>query len=658
MEGLKSSGRSEDYRKKVTAVFADIVGSTALAERFDPETYRELLLAFLERMAAVVDRHGGVVEHIAGDGVLGVFGSEVAEGDDATRAVRAAGAMLDEIEALNDEVEPRLGVRMQMRVGVNTGTVVVGRRVAGHAVNVGDTMNVAARLQSYAPAGGMVIGAETHRLVSREVEVEPAGELELRGRQAPISAFRVLRMRPQRTAVPLSDRPLVGRGRERSLLTVAFERCVARGSPEFVTLLGDAGTGKSRLLTEVAHRYRGRATMLVGRCLSYGEGITYWAAAEIVRQAVGIDEKDHTDDARRKLAEAVQDLDDADAVASHLAQLTGLEPAAEPGEQALYSVRRLLEARASAGPVVVVFDDLQWAEPALLDLVEGLAAQLELPVLLACTARFELLSKRPDWKNICPTTIPLGPLPSRQVDDLVELVVGDALPPPTRERLVEIAAGNPLFVEQVLHLLVDDGRLRREGDRWVAGEIDALEVPPSIEATLASRVDHLAERERACAEAAAVIGMEFWTGAVDQLVPGGVNGAVTGLASKLVIEPVRRPGARGDMVRFRHLLLRDAVYAAIPKARRAELHERVAEWMLAWAEDRVGEVEEIVGYHFEAAARYRGELLGGAEEMQRLARRASEYLAAAGRRAANRDDEETARGFFARVEALEESQRA
>jgi class 3 adenylate cyclase/tetratricopeptide (TPR) repeat protein len=646
-------GGSEGFRKQVTAVFADVVGSTALAERFDPETFRELMLAFLERMAGVVERHGGVIEHLAGDGVMGVFGTEVAQSDDALRAVRAASAMFEELQALNAEIEPRLDTRLEMRVGVNTGTVVVGREVAGRMVSLGDTMNVAARLQSWAPAGGLVIGEETYALVRRDIEAEPAGELDLRGRREPITAFRVLGASARDAGVPLADRPLVGRSRELSLLTVAFERSVARGSPEFLTLLGDAGTGKTRLLAEVVERYQGRALVLVGRCLSYGEGITWWAVAEIVRQAAGITDSDDSSSARAKIAASLDGTDAADAATSELAQLIGVEAAAESGDQILWALRLLLSSRAAHSPVVVVLEDLQWAEEPLLDLIEALVGQLDAPVLLACTARFELLARRPGWSNVCPTTIPVGPMPEGDIDALVGELVGGALPESTRVRLVELAAGNPLFVEQVLHMLIDDGRLVRSDSGWAAaGDLDAVEVPPSIEATLASRVDQLDERERACAEFAAVVGMEFWASSLGRMSGEDVAEPLAGLSRKLVIEPVRRRAAAEDLMRFRHLLLRDAVYEAIPKARRAVLHETVGDWMLEWNGDRRGEAEEIVGYHFEAAARYHAELLGRAGDAERVAAKAAEHLMQAGNRAGARQDDVTAAQFFARVVAL------
>jgi class 3 adenylate cyclase len=275
-------------------VFADVVGSTTIAERLDPEVFRELLLTFLERMAAVVVAHGGEIEHLAGDGVMGVFGAERAHGDDALRAVRTAVAMFDELDELNDELESRVGERLRMRIGVNTGTIVVGGSVAGHAVSLGDPMNVAARLQGHAPPGEILIGDETRTLVGHQVRTEPAGELELRGRREPTTAHRLIAIEGRPSAIALAERPLVGRGREFGLLTVAFERAAARGSREFVSVLGDAGVGKSRLVTELVERYRGRAAVLPGRCLSYGEGITYWALAEMIRRAaeIGEDEPD------------------------------------------------------------------------------------------------------------------------------------------------------------------------------------------------------------------------------------------------------------------------------------------------------------------------------------------------------------------------------
>ena len=644
---------SGEFRKKITAVFADLIGSTGLAERLDPEVFRELVLTFLERMAGVVEAHGGDVEHLAGDGVMGVFGADRAQGDDALRAVTAAGEMLEQLDRLNDEVESRIGGRLAMRIGVNTGTIIVGSTVGGRSVSLGDPMNVAARLQAHAPPDQILIGDETHRLVARHVRTEGAGELELRGRTEPMPAYRVTGFDTGEAVESLRERSLVGRGRELGLLTVAFERAAARRSCEFVSVLGDAGVGKSRLVAELADRYEDRATLLVGRCLSYGEGITYWALAELIRRAGGIVEDDSTETRRAKLEAAVASDPDGATIARHLAQLVGLEDVDTPGDEAAWAVRRLLENAAAQGPVIVVFDDLHWAEPKLLDLVLELARTLEGPILFVCMARFELLEARADWEQACSTTLSLRPLSTTETDDMVEGMIGDALPERFRTHLVELAAGNPLFVEQVLHKLVDEGHLTVHGSGWEAQGDDAeLSVPATIEALLAARVDNLSGPERECAEFAAVIGMEFWAAPLEELVGESAERAIETLRRKLVIEPVRRAGARRDMLRFRHLLLRDAVYESIPKGRRARIHERVAEWLEHWFADRLGEVEEIIGHHYEAAARYSSALLTGGDDASRLAARAVEHLTAAGRRAAARQDENAAARFFGRVVAL------
>ena len=378
---------------------------------------------------------------------------------------------------------------------------------------------------------------------------------------------------------------------------------------------------------------------MVGRCLSYGEGITYWALAEVIRRAVGIGEDDSLAERRGKLDAVVAADPDGAAIARQLSQLVGLDPVDEPGEQSAWAVRRLLELLAADGPVIVVFDDLHWAETSF-STSSSTSPAGRGPGADRLHGALRAARAPPEWERLCPTTIALRPLAARETDELVDRLVGDALAPAVRGRLVELAAGNPLFVEQVLQMLVEEGRLVAGEDGWRAapngGEIT---VPPTIEATLAARVDHLTGPERACAECAAVIGMEFWAAPIDELLAEASERPLETLRRKLVIEPVRRPGARVDMLRFRHLLLRDAVYEAIPKRRRAELHERVASWMESWFADRLGEVEEIVGYHYEAAANYSAALLSGRDESGRLSALAVGYLTSCGRRAAARQDD-------------------
>ena len=652
--GALGGDSSREVRKKVTAVFADMAGSTTLAETLDPEIFRQVIGAFFERMKRVIEGHGGTVENYIGDEVAGIFGAPVAHGDDALRAVRAAGQMLSEIDALSDEIEPRVGGRLGLRVGINTGTVVVGPLIAGRSMSLGDTMNVAARLEKLAKPGQILIGEDTYRLVSGEVEVEPAGRVELRGRVEPIETYILRSADPRPAGVPLADRPIVGRGRDLALLNVAFERSVARDACEFVTVLGEAGVGKSRLVADVVQRFRSRASVLVGRCLPYGEGITYWPLVEIVSQAAGIEDADDAAAARAKLDRVLSGDPEGQAIARHLAQLIGLDDSFDPGEQAFWAVRRLLESLARDRPLMLWLEDLQWAEPTLLELVLYLARHARgLPILLACTARFELLDKRPDWRQACPTTISLDALADDSIEELLELLTGDELNAELRRRIVELAAGNPLFVEQVLAMLVDEGRLRRTESGWSAdAAAPEIAVPPSIEAILASRIDHLSDSERSLAEAASVIGREFWAEAAFALAGEGGSEEVDALLRKRLIEPVRRVGAPRDFFQFRHILVRDSVYDALSKARSATLHERFAEWLLGWAESRLGQVEEIVGYHLETAHRYRRELLGSASDAERLARRAATHLATAGRRAAARQDDAAAAALLARAVAL------
>ncbi|HEX2467471.1 MAG TPA: AAA family ATPase [Solirubrobacterales bacterium] len=652
--GARPGEGSREARKKVTAVFADMAGSTALAEQLDPEAFRRVVQMFFERLAGAIEHHGGSVENFVGDEVAGVFGATVTHGDDAVRAVRAAAEMMRELETLNDELEPRLGVRLQMRVGVNTGTVIVGAPIAGRAMALGDAMNVAARLEKRAAPGQILIGAETHELVRREIQAEPAGELELRGRHEPIAAYRLVSATAAPELETPADGPLVGRGRDLALLNVAFERCAARGSPEFVTVLGEAGVGKSRLVAELVERYRPRATLLVGRCLSYGEGITYWPLAEIVEQAVGIEDGDEASLARSKLDAALSGDPDGTTIARHLAQIIGLEDGFESGEHGFWTVRRLLEKTAVERPLIVVLEDLQWAEPALLDLVEHLGSRMrDAPVLLACTARFELLDRRPEWRQACRTVIALEPLAASDSAALIDSLVGSGLADPVRERLVDLAAGNPLFVEQVLSMLVDEGELRRTEAGWAAAaDLDSLRVPPTMDAILAARIDHLGPAERAFAECAAVIGKDFWARTVAELTGRPLQESLDPLARKQLVERVRRSGAADDLHRFRHLLVRDAVYESIPKARRAELHERVADWLAERSETRLAQVEEILAYHLESAYRYRRELLSDDEHAAELASRAAKHLIAAGRRAAMRQDDVAAASLLTRAVAL------
>jgi class 3 adenylate cyclase/tetratricopeptide (TPR) repeat protein len=652
--GGKGDGAQRESRKKITAVFADLAGSTALAEGLDPEIFRQVVSAFFERMAKAIERHGGTVENFIGDEVAGIFGVPVAYGDDALRAVRAAIDMVSEVESLSDEIETKVGRRLSLRIGINTGTVVVGPPIVGRSMSLGDTMNVAARLEKLAQPGQILVGEDTYQLVRRDVEVEQAGELEIRGRGEPMRTFLVRGEVQEPVGEPLTDRPMVGRERELSLLAVAFERSVARGACEFVTVMGDAGMGKSRLVAEVVERYRTRASVLVGRCLPYGDGITYWPLVEIVSQAAGIEDSDDGDEARAKLRRILADDPEGEALTRHLAQIVGLDDSFEPGEQAFWAVRRLCEAIARRSPLVVLLEDLQWAEPTLLDLIVHLHRSLRaLPILIVATARFDLLGRRPEWREECPTTISLDALTKDSVDSLVTTLTGTGLSERLRGQIVDLAAGNPLFVEQVLSMLIDDGWLARTEAGWIPRPgADEVRVPPSTEAILAARIDHLPHSERAVLECASVIGKEFAADDVIQLAGEGDPADFESLIRKRLIEPVRRNGTPQAFFQFRHILVRDAVYESLSKAGRAAIHERFADLLLEGDESRRGQIEEHIGYHLEQAHRWRRELLGPPERSEDLARRAANHLANAGRRASARQDDAGAAGLLTRAVAL------
>jgi class 3 adenylate cyclase/tetratricopeptide (TPR) repeat protein len=604
-----------EQRKTVTVLFCDVTGSTALGERLDPESLRSVLARYFEVASAAIERHGGTVEKFIGDAVMAVFGVPVLHEDDALRAVRAAAEVQAGVAALNDELERDFGTTLAVRIGVATGEVVTG---TAERLATGDTVNVAARLEQAAQPGEVLLGEETLRLVRGAVEAEPVEPLAVEGKALPLPASRLVRVSADAPA-RAHGAPFVGRDRERRLLADAWERARAERSPHLFTLLGSAGVGKSRLTAEFLAGLDD-ATVVRGRCLSYGEGITYWPAVEILVQLLG-----------REPAERIAGLDlDETAAAALLGLLGQGEQPASP-EVAAWSFRKLLEAVAERAPVVVQVDDLQWAEPTLLDLVEHIAdLSRGAPIFLLCLARPDLLDQRPGWGGgkLNATTALLEPLGNEESEQLVEsLLRGESLAGDARARVVAASGGNPLFVEELLALL------RERGD----GE---LELPPTIQALLAARIDQLDPSERGVLERGSVEGEIFHRGAVEALAGGepDVPARLAALVRKELVRPERAQLRGDDAYRFRHLLIRDAAYEALPKAVRAELHERFADWLEKRGGDLV-ELDEILGYHLEQAHRYRVELGPPDERSERLAERARERLVAAAYRAGQRGDE-------------------
>jgi class 3 adenylate cyclase len=646
-------------RKTVTVVFTDLAGSGSLGQRLDPESLAVVMGRWFDHMRSLFEHHGGRVQKFVGDAVVAVFGIPVVNEDDALRAVRAAAELRGGLGPLNAELERDWGVTLQARTGVNTGEVVTGDPAIGDALVLGDAVNVAARLEQVAAPGEVLLGQSTYRLVRDAVEAERVTPLHLKGKGAPVVAYRLGQVDPGAPGhARRQDAPIVGREPELRLVAWMYERVVATASCHLLTVLGQAGMGKTRLVGEAVADLPG-ATVLRGRCLSYGEGITWWPVAEIVRRAAGIADTDlparATAKLRRLLADDRRDPDDPPSgpegrerehIATRIAQLIGLEAAPGPAEDAAWAFRRLLELLAARAPLVVVLDDLHWAEPGLLDLVEHVADYGRgAPILLVAMARPEFLEQRPGWAGgkLNATTMLLEPLDEAAATRLLAELAGPLSLPETATRPITRAAeGNPLFLEELLAALVEEGRLRRQDGRWVAADLADLGIPPSIQALLAARLDRLEDAERAVLERAAVAGQVFEQRAVVELSPPAERGTVPARLQALVRRELLRPSPSrlaGDQgFQFRHLLVRDAAYDAIPKQTRAGLHELFAVWVERMAGPRLRELEEIVGYHLEQAWRYRDELGIVDQRNRRLATAAARRLGAAGRRALGRGD--------------------
>ncbi len=593
-------------RKTVTVFFCDVSGSTALGERLDPESLRQVMARYFETARTILERHGGTVEKFIGDAVMAVFGVPAVHEDDALRALRAAEELRDGLAGLNEELERAYGTRLELRIGVNTGEVVTG---TAERIVTGDAVNVAARLEQAATPGDVLVGEGTIRLVRDAVEAEPIDPMPAKGKAEPVPAYRLLRVKVGAGTRP-GAAPMVGRGRQRKLLEDAFANVVGERACQLFTVLGAAGVGKSRLVAEFLRQLEGAATVARGGCLSYGEGIGYWPVTEVVKQLLPGGE--------------------GDGATAALGSILGDESAASSPDEIAWAFRKLLEAHAADRPLVVVFDDIHWGEPAFLDLVEHVAdLSRDAPILLLCLARQELLDLRPAWGGgkLNATNVllePLGPDESREL--LASLVREQPIDDALRERILETAVGNPLFVEEMVAMVAHRGQME-------------VSVPPTIHALLAARLDQLDTAERNVLECGSVEGHVFHRGAVVALAPEAtsVDGRLVGLVRKDLVRPERSMIVDDEAYRFRHLLIRDTAYEALPKAVRAELHEHFAAWLTSHAAELV-ESDELVGYHLEQAYRYRVELGPLDDAALALAGRAAEHLLVSAGRARARGD--------------------
>ena len=652
--------RAREARKTVTVLFTDVTGSTELGEHLDPESLRGAMERYFDRMQTVLEAHGGTVEKFIGDAIMAVFGVPRIHEDDAVRAVRAADEMREALADLNGDLEAELGIRIVVRTGINTGEVVAGDRGGDQRLVTGDAVNTAARLEQAASPGEILIGERTFELTRDAVDAEPVDPLALKGKAEAVGAYRLLSVRRGVAGHERRlDAPMIGRERQLRTLLDAFEGVVADRTCHLFTVLGPAGIGKSRLVREFGSQIDQEALLLTGRCLSYGEGITLWPITEMAIQAAGIDEGDPPGHVRAALGAALGDAPDALAIAAQLADLLGIGGSGPV--EASWAIRRFLEALSRGRPVVAVLDDIHWAEPTLLDVIEHVADwSRDASILLLCMARPELLEERPGWgggkRNA--TSVHLEPLSEPEADELIENLLGlPALTQEIRERIRAAAQGNPLFVEEMLEMLLDDGVLVQKDDEWVATvDLTTVKVPPAISALLAARLDRLSADERLVLEAASVVGEVFEPDALRALIGDPARSEVPQILGSLLRKDLLRPtssdvGAR-DALRFRHILLRDAAYDAVPKGDRASLHQSFADHLQQTLGSRSSEFDEFIGYHLAQAHRLRTELGLRDEHTAFLGRQAFEHLGAAGSRAFQRGDTGAASNLLARAAEL------
>jgi len=633
----------ERATRKLVSVLVGGLGDAPELDGLDPESRRGLVMRNLEAIATVFERHGAAVEHLADETVIGVFGVPIAHEDDALRAVRAAWEAREAVEHAAAELRREWGESIAAGFGVETGEALVGGDVPSSPVT-GKAMARAIRLCKSARPGEVLVGETAYRLVRHAVlaEVPP----ELPGRATGIAGCRsllaVLAEAP--TIARRLDSPLVGRELELGELRQALQRAVHDSAARLVTVVGPAGVGKSRLVHELTTSVADEAKVLIGRCLSYGEGITYLPFRDVVQQAAGSESRD-------ALVELLGDDDQREAIAGRIAAAIGAVDTPGDREETFWAFRRLFEVVARDRPLLLVLEDVHWAEGTLLELVEYLTDWTrDSPLLVLCLARPELYEERPSWAagRSNAATIALEPLAEQEAHALVDnLVSGAPLPAEVRNRVVAAAEGNPLFLEQLLAMLGEEERSQ-----------DAISLPTTIRAVLAARLDRLGPAERAVLESASVAGREFWQEAVAALLPVGARPSLARHMEALVRKEFVRAGRSTlpgqEAFRFGHALIQEVAYRSVAKESRAELHERLGEWLEGELGEHIGDYEAIVGYHFEHAFRYREELLAVDGHARGLAGRAAVRLAAAGRRALLHGDTPSAANLLGRAAALHE----
>jgi class 3 adenylate cyclase/ATP/maltotriose-dependent transcriptional regulator MalT len=639
----------------VTLVFCDVTGSTAMGERLDSEAVRGVMSRYFDEARVAIERHGGTVEKYVGDAVMAAFGVPTAHEDDPVRAVRAAAEMRDAIARLSADLEAELGTGLAVRIGVNTGEVIVGDPSRGDDFASGDPVNVAARLEQNAPPGEVLLGPLTYELVRDAVHVEEVEPLSLKGKAEPFPAYRLIEVKSGEAGVRRTlETPLVGRDGELQQLISGFDHAVERGERKCIAVVGDAGIGKSRLAAAMIEAVGDRATVLEGRCLPYGEGITFWPVNEMVKSVAAIPDGCPAAEALERIQGLVTGPD-ARAVAERVGTALGLAAAPATIEELFLAIRRLFESIATGRPLLLVFDDLHWAEPALLDLIYYCArAEGDQSMILLSLARPHSSAGREAWP-LGAEIVRVGALETSESERLIETVAGAELEPDLLVRVRSIAEGNALFLQELVRMLIDDGALKRTNGRMVATRpLTEITMPGTIDALLSARLDGLEQLERDGLGAASVIGQSFWVEALAELCgpSDDVESRLESLRRKgLVVEEAASAGAE-PAYRFAHILIRDAAYKSLLKETRAGHHERLARWLQERFGPEHAEYQEILGYHFEQAYRYTTELRLEDDHARALAGEAATQLGAAGTRAYARGDAKAAGDLLERAVSL------
>ncbi len=649
---------ARESRRTVSIVFAMPKVHAESGEAPGPEALRDVMSQYFDAMRAALERHGGTVEKFIGDAVMAVFGLPVRHEDDALRAIRAAADMQAALPALNTRFLAERGLRLDNHIGVNTGEVIAGDASTGQRLVTGDAVNTAARLEQAAGSGEIVLGDLTYRLARDQIEIEFIPPLTLKGKAEPVPAYRLIRVGGEAATRPADTQgtPFVGREAEMTRLSTELATATSGRRARLVTLVGDAGVGKSRLIREFASRASDVATVARGRCLPYGDGITFWPLGEVVRDAAGIVSDDNPEAATAKIGSLVTG-DERDAIVERVASALNLSTAQFPVAELMWGGRRLLEQLAASKPLALIVDDIHLAEPTFLEFLDHLLEAVEgAPILLLCSARHEIAERHADWLTAHDAdTIQLTPLTETESGQIVEELLGD-LEEAVRARITEASEGNPLYVEQIVSMLIETGEIQRGMDGWVArAGSQGIRIPPTVEALVAARLDALGLEERAVVEPAAVIGLSFPMDAVDQLVEVAIRERLEAELTTLVGKQLVRRAPGDEVVyRFGHQVIRDTAYGSLLKRVRAALHER----FVVWAErvnrerGRETEFEEILGFHLEQAYRYRTELGVIDAEAVHVGERAAEKLASAGRRALERGDLPAASSLLRRSAAL------